>query len=411
MLPVRACLHLVARTALHRQLSTSAALLGKDYYKTLGVPQNASGKDIKKAYYQLAKKYHPDTNKGEPTAEKLFQDVSEAYEVLSDDRKKADYDSFGAGGGGSTKARRGDGDGFGGFGPQGFENFRQKANESGGGRDPRQRSGRAEWNYQSNVNPEELFRTIFGEFSRRAGARPGQAQSPFDEIFNNFNFRGGQETETTISFMQAAKGVTKEVEVVRMSRMSGMERVMVQVPVPAGIMDGQTMRLSLGQGQEVFVTVRVTDSDYFRREGHDVHTQASISLSQALLGGVIRVAGLQEDVNLRIPAGTSSHTAMTLSGRGIKHMESHSQHGDHIVHITIKLPVRLTAEQEELIREFARTEDTPGTVNGETQRDPSSGPEAGTETTNDDVKGTIAKISDAINQNETVAKVKKMFGL
>ena len=113
------------------------------------------------------------------------------------------------------------------------------------------------------------------------------------------------------------------------------------------------------------MTVRVEESDYFRREGQDVHTQASISLSQAILGGVIRVSGLYEDINLRIPAGTSSHTAMTLSDRGIKHMDSSNQFGDHVVHITIKMPTNLTEEQLELVREYALTErDTPGTVDG-----------------------------------------------
>ena len=207
-----------------RQFTTSS-ILCKDYYKVLGVPRNASGKDIKKAYYELAKKYHPDTNKGEPTAAKKFQEASEAYEVLSDDSKRAEFDSFGSG---SSSA--GQGTGGGGFNPRGYDNFRQKA----GGQNPFGKTGRrgqTEWNYQSNVDPEELFRTIFGEFTRRQGGPRAGFQNPFDELFNNFQFRGGQETEASISFNQAAKGVTKEVEVVRMSRNQGMERVRIQVLV------------------------------------------------------------------------------------------------------------------------------------------------------------------------------------
>ena len=206
-----------------RQLTTSATLC-KDYYKVLGVPRNASGKDIKKAYYELAKKYHPDTNKGEPTAAKKFQEASEAYEVLSDDSKRAEFDSFGSGSSSSGQA----GGGGGGFNPRGFDNFRQKA----GGQNPFGKAGRrgqTEWNYQSNVDPEELFKTIFGEFTRRQGGPRAGFQNPFDELFNNFQFRGGQEAEASISFNQAAKGVTKEVEVVRMSRSQGMERVRIQV--------------------------------------------------------------------------------------------------------------------------------------------------------------------------------------
>ena len=157
-----------------------------------------------------------------------------------------------------------------------------------------------------------------------------------------------------------------------------------------------------------------------------MHTTAAISLSQALLGGVIRVTGLYEDINLRIPAGTSSHTEMTLSGRGIKHMDSSNQFGDHIVHITIKMPTRMTEEQRALIREFARTErDTPGTVNGldedggwsswrggGKEKTPPKSESSFSETSGgDDAKGTLSKISDALNQNETVSKVKRWMGL
>ena len=348
----------LGQAAAARRLATSAAL-AKDYYKVLGVSSNASGKDIKKAYYQLAKQFHPDTNKGEPAAAVRFQEVSEAYEVLSDDQKRGEYDSFGGGG-------KAPGGGGGGFNPKGFDQFRQKAAQQGSGTRGSGRAGRAQWSYQSNVDPEELFKTIFGEFSRRqAGAGRAGFQNPFDELFNNFNFRGGQEAEASISFNQAARGVTKEVEVVRLSPTAGMERVRVQVPIPAGITDGQTLRLSLGGGQEVFVTVRVEESEYFRREGQHVHTTAAISLSQALLGGVIRVQGLYEEINLKVPAGTSSHTQLTLSNRGIKHMEAAGRYGDHVVHLTIRLPTSLTEEQRQLIRQFARTErDTPGTVNG-----------------------------------------------
>ena len=183
----------------------------------------------------------------------------------------------------------------------------------------------------------------------------------------------------------------------------------------------------MGQNREVFITVKVEESDYFRREGYDVHTTASISLSQALLGGIIRLTGLHEDINLRIPAGTSSHTVMTLSGRGIKHMESYNTYGDHLVHLVIKMPTHLTQEQIELIREFAYTEkNTPGTVNGvdktkfsfrkkkdatEDSNDSKNINDTDPKSENDDIKGTLAKITDAITSNETVQRIKKsIFG-
>lgn len=265
--------------------------------------------------------------------------------------------------------------------------------------------------------------------------------NPFDDIFHNFQFRGGLEANCNITFMEAAKGVTKTIEVLEVDLRGQKQIRQVNVPIPAGVADGQTLRMSLGGAQEVFITVRVAASDYFRREEYDVHTTAYISLSQALLGGVIRIAGLHGDINLRIPQGTSSHTEMTLSGRGIKHMESYNTHGDHVVHIMIKMPASMTEEQREIIREYAYLEkNTPGTINGvdkssfrdfrmrkpqqeeQKQRDQEQSQrkeeERVEQTSSDkfspnneekstDAKGTLAKIIEAINENETVKMVKK----
>jgi len=322
----------------------------KDYYKILGVARNATGKDIKKSYYELAKQYHPDSNQGDPNASKKFQEVSEAYEVLSDSSKRQDYDNFG-----STNSQQQQQNPFSGGDPGGFSrsgNF-----------------GRTQWSYKSNVDPEELFKTIFGEFSRGfgAGQRAGGFSNPFDD-FMNFNFGGGQEATVTLSFTEAARGADREVEVVTMGgniRRPTMAKKRVIVPIPPGIADGQTLRLSLGQGQELFVTVRVDPSSYFRRDGDDIHTDANISISQAILGGIIRVQTLTDDVNVRINPGTNSHTVLTLAGRGIKRMEGFNSHGDHHVHLRIKVPVNLSSEQRELMEDFAYYEkDTPGTVNG-----------------------------------------------
>jgi len=404
----------------------------KDYYSILGVSKNANQKDIKKAYYQLAKKYHPDTNKDDPHSMKKFQEVSEAYEVLSDDGKRSEYDNFGSGstgGGGQTGQNpfRGQNPFGGGF-PGGQKGgYRRSGGQAGGAR----------WEYQSNVDPEELFKQIFGEFNRARGGGMRGFMNPFDDIFHNFQFRGGLEATCNISFMEAAKGVTKPIDVVEMDRQGRRTMKMVNVPIPAGISDGQTLRMSLGGGQEIFITVRVDTSDYFRRENYDVHTTAFISLSQALLGGVIRITGLHQDINLRIPQGTSSHTEMTLSGRGIKNMESHSAYGDHIVHIMIKMPVNMTEEQKELIREYAYLEkDTPGTIAGidkstfgryksrkstsseNSSSDSKQAKESQSSNTEEmpkaDVrdtpeKGTLAKIVDAISENETVKALKKKF--
>ena len=299
-----------------------------DYYEVLGVARNASAKDIKKAYYQLAKKHHPDTNK-DPEAHKKFQQVSEAYEVLSDESKRREYDSFGSSPSNpfaaSSSGYRSAGQGFPGF--------------------------------QSQVDPEELFRKIFGS--------EAWGKNPFvDFDFNTDSSFGtnsaASEVSLNLTFREAARGCVKEVKanildtcpacsgsraqpgtnpvrcpycngtgmetistgpfVMRSTcRMCHGTRMYIKMPcvtcggqgslvqkktaeikIPAGVEDGQTMRVQVG-ARELFVTFRVSKSDYFRREGADVHSDALLSLSQAVLGGSIRIQGVYEDLTIRIP--------------------------------------------------------------------------------------------------------------
>jgi len=351
----------------------------------LGIPKNADQKQIKKAYYQLAKKYHPDSNKDDPNASKKFQEVSEAYEILGDDDKRAQYDTYGT-----------SGEQFGGM---------------GGG----------QGGFRSNIDPEELFRTIFGDKG-----------SPFGN-FGNFGGGGGGTTEqfdfgpkeyhVNLTFQQAAQGVQKDMFVSIMDTCNkckgtgsepgskpercptcngtGMETVStgpfmmrstcrrcsgkgsynknpcgecrgagqtnqrqkISVPVPAGIEDGQTVRMPVGN-KEVFITFRVEKSEYFTRKGADVYTDASISLAQSALGGSIRVQGIYEDLNIQIPPGTNSHTRMRMAGKGIKKVSGYG-HGDHYINIKIQPPKKLSDKQAALLKVFAELEsNTPGTVHG-----------------------------------------------
>uniref|UniRef100_A0A182MX04 DnaJ homolog l(2)tid, mitochondrial n=1 Tax=Anopheles culicifacies TaxID=139723 RepID=A0A182MX04_9DIPT len=376
-----------------RSFYASTILRKKDYYSTLGVTKNASPKEIKKAYYQLAKKYHPDTNKDDPNAGKKFQEVSEAYEVLSDETKRREYDTFGHTS--EQMGRSGGGPGSG-AGPQGFSQ---------------------NWQFRSTIDPEELFRKIFGD---------GGFQSGFDDFSDSkFGFGGAQEVMMNLTFAQAARGVNKDIDVnvvdtcpkcmgsrcepgtkpgkCQYCNGTGMEtistgpfvmrstcrycqgtrmyikypclecggkgqtvqRKRITVPVPAGIEDGQTVRMNVGS-KEIFITFRVEKSRYFRRDGADVHTDANISLSQALLGGTIRVQGVHEDQTIQITPGTSSHTKITLTGKGLKRVNSYGS-GNHYVHLKIKIPTKLTPKQKALIQAYAELEDdTPGQIMGVT---------------------------------------------
>ena len=132
------------------------------------------------------------------------------------------------------------------------------------------------------------------------------------------------------------------------------QRQKVMVPVPAGIEDGQTVRMNVGK-KEIFITFRVEKSDYFRRQGSDVHTDAKISLAQAVLGGAIRVQSLAGDTNVQIPAGTGSHVRMRLKGKGIPKVSGYG-YGDHYVHVRIEVPKELEEKQKALLQAYAELE-------------------------------------------------------
>uniref|UniRef100_A0AAR2LFS3 DnaJ homolog subfamily A member 3, mitochondrial n=1 Tax=Pygocentrus nattereri TaxID=42514 RepID=A0AAR2LFS3_PYGNA len=372
-------LHVISKLSFH----TSAPASNKqDFYQILGVPRTASQKEIKKAYYQMAKKYHPDTNKDDPQAKEKFAQLAEAYEVLIDEVKRRQYDTYGS---------------------AGFE-----AGQAGAG------AGQHYWSGGASVDPEELFRKIFGEFSG------GQGFGDFSSIFGQ-----PQEFVMELTFTQAAKGVNKEITVnidgtcqrcdgkghepgskiqhCHQCNGTGMETVntgpfvmrstcrrcggrgsvitspcvacrgtgqtkqrrTVVVPVPAGIEDGQTVRMPVGN-KEIFITFRVQKSPVFRREGADIHSDVSISVAQAMLGGTVRAQGLYETINLAIPAGVQADQRIRLSGKGIPRVSGYG-YGDHYIHVKIRVPKMLTDRQRALIMSYAEDEsDVEGTVNGVT---------------------------------------------
>ncbi|XP_063048613.1 dnaJ heat shock protein family (Hsp40) member A3a [Engraulis encrasicolus] len=375
--------HVICTSSFH----TTAWKGKQDFYQILGVPRTANQKEIKKAYYQMAKKYHPDTNKDDPQAKEKFAQLAEAYEVLSDEGKRKQYDTYGA---------------------AGFD-----ASQAGGGQQQYWRGGGG-----TTMDPEELFRKIFGEFS--GGARG------FGDIFGDNNiFDRPQEYVMELTFTQAAKGVNKEINVAIDASCqrcdgkgsepgsqaqhchncggSGMETVntgpfvmrstcrrcggrgtvisdpcrscqgtgqtkqkrTVMVPVPAGIEDGQTVRMPVGK-KEIFITFRVQKSPVFRRDGADIHSDVLITVAQAILGGTVRAQGLYETLNLSIPAGIQADQRIRLSGKGIPRVSGYG-YGDHYVHIKMKIPKILTDRQRSLIMSYAEDEsDIDGTVNGVT---------------------------------------------
>jgi DnaJ-class molecular chaperone len=290
----------------------------RDYYEVLGVPRDAAEADIKKAYRKLARQHHPDRNPGDKQAEARFKEVQEAYEVLSDEKKRKQYDRFGfvgpesaPGGAGAGPFRWG-----GGEGPGGFE--------------------------FGNIDLGDLG-NLFGQFGRMGGVG-GDAAEAFAGRTRGRGRRArppAAEAEVRIPFLQAALGgkVTLQVD--------GHE---LELTVPAGVEDGQKLRLG-GQGPggaDLIVRLRVEPHPYFRREGHNVVLEVPLTVAEAVLGARVDVPTLDgTHLTVKVPPGTSSGARLRLRGKGIAG-------GDQLVEVKVVVPKEVDARGRELIEEFAR---------------------------------------------------------
>jgi len=290
----------------------------KDYYEILGVNKSASADEIKRAYRKQALQWHPDKNKSSE-AEKRFKEINEAYEVLSDQEKRSAYDQFG-------HAAFAPGGGFGGQGPFGgttktyqqgpftytYTTYGEEGMPEGFGFD-----------FGGFSDPFEIFEQFFGGASP-FGARTREARIPRYGI--------------SLTFMEAAKGCEKEVQVPQVGRK--------KIKIPAGVDDGSRIRFS-----DFYLTIEVKPDKIFKREGWDVYVEKELSLTQAILGAVIWVPTIDGDLNLRIRPGTQSNTVVRLRGRGIPVPQSR-QRGDEYVRLVVKIPDRLSRRQKELLEEF-----------------------------------------------------------
>ncbi|GAA6047945.1 hypothetical protein JCM3770_006437 [Rhodotorula araucariae] len=382
--------------------ATRATALSKNPYGVLGVKKEASANEIKKAYYGLAKRYHPDSST-EKDAKEKFVEIQEAYDILSDDKKRADFDRFG-----SASTQPGfDSDAYAratsSFGGAGFGDF------FGGG--------------AGGPGGADIFESLFGAFGRGGAAGPRQAAPVGDDI----------EVSIAVPFIDAAKGATRTIAVspvvdCHTCHGSGMkegmkktscascggsgtrtftiqsgfqmastcaacggsgsvappgsncgtcagvgkvrERRTVEVKIPPGVDDGMKIRLDgkgdaplggKGRNGDLFVRINVQPSKVFTRQGSNLYQNVSVPFYTAILGGRAPVKTLDRDVEVRVPQGTQPGEEMVLRGRGVKKLYR-DDHGDLVVRFNVTMPRSLTAAQRRILEQFVAETELPGST-------------------------------------------------
>lgn len=363
--------------------------MAKDYYETLGVSKNATGDEIKKAYRQLAKKYHPDRNAGDEAAAHRFKEINEAYQVLSDDTKRKNYDTYGNADFGAGSGPQGGFSGFnyggsGGFTGNGFEGFSGFSdifeNLFGGSMRSSQPDGPqqgASLRVGLRITFEEaafgtskeieIKRTVQCTACGGTGAKPGTERKKCPtchgsgEITEQENTLFGSYLNRRVCPTCRGEGTIAE-EACTHCKGDGMERktVKIRVDIPAGINDGQilTMRGEGNAGKnggpagDLLIQVTVQPSKQFIRMGYDLGLDLVINLEQAVLGDTVEVPTLDGSVRYKIPEGTQPGTIFRLKGKGIKHLHT-NRTGDLYVRVNVEIPKKTGIRAAKALREYA----------------------------------------------------------
>ena len=355
----------------------------RDYYEVLGVDRNADDATLKKAYRKLAKKYHPDMNPGDKEAEAKFKEATEAYGVLSDPDKRRQYDQFG------HAAFENGGGGAGGFGGFDFSGDRGDifgdifGDLFGGGGRRRANNGPMKGaNLRAAVNimfqeaitgcEKELEITLKDPCTKcnGTGAKPGTSPETCPKCNGS-----GQVVMTQQSMFGMVRNVTVcpdcqgTGKIIREKcpdcRGTGFtsSRKKIQVSVPAGIDDGQSIRIrdkgepgtNGGPRGDLLVEVRVARHAIFQREDMNIFSTADISFAQAALGGTIRIPTVDGDVEYEVKPGTQPNTRIRLKGKGVPSLRNRNVRGDHYVTLNLKVPTSLSNESKEALRKFDET--------------------------------------------------------
>ena len=348
--------------------------MSKDYYQVLGVSRQADASELKKAYRRLAMKYHPDRNQGDADAERHFKEVSEAYEVLSDDQRRAAYDRFGhadASGGAGFGGGAGTGGGFSDFGDI-FGDIFEGAFSQGARRRESAAYAGSDLEYAMDLTLEESAQGVEKRIRvgtlrscktcNGSGARPGAEMKECAACHGVGEIRMQQGFFSVRQTCPQCHGQGRIVAEL-CAECGGEGRVRktreLSVQIPAGIDNGNSIRLS-GEGEggarggppgDLYVKVRIKPHRLFRRAGANLLLEVPVPLAKAVLGGEVEVPGIDERLRLKVPAGTQNGQQLRLRGKGIKSMNSDVR-GDMICHVQIEVPVNLSSEQKDLLKQF-----------------------------------------------------------
>lgn len=345
----------------------------RDYYEVLGVARDASPEKLKKSYRRLAHKHHPDRNQNDPQAEERFKEAAEAYEVLSDPAKRQRYDQFGHAGLSGAGVHD--------FSHMGVEDIFSMFGDIFGGAFGGGRRARRGADLKTEVSLT-LLNVLHGaertiEFTRRdfcdtcggSGAAPGSERRTCSTCggYGQVEQAGGFLFGRVITACPTCRGRGSEV-VTPCGNCRGSGRAMkdrvVNVKIPAGIHDGQAIRVR-GEGEagesgsghgDLHCYIRVASHPFLERHNNDVVCHLPISFTQAALGAVVEVPTLTGKAEVKVPKGTQHGQLFRLGGQGLPDMRS-GRRGDEIVQVMIEIPKKLDKRQQELLRDFAATED------------------------------------------------------
>ncbi|MBE5945733.1 MAG: molecular chaperone DnaJ [Lachnospiraceae bacterium] len=366
----------------------------RDYYEVLGVTKGATDAEIKKAYRVVAKKYHPDTNPGNAEAEEKFKEAAEAYAVLSDPEKKAKYDQYG-------HAAFEQGGGPGGFGGFDFSDMGDIFGDIfgdmfGGGSRQRQSNGPVKGANIKTTVRVTFEEAVFGtqtelelplkdecDVCKGSGAQPGHSPETCSKCAGK-----GQVVYTQQSLFGMARtvqscpdcGGSGKLIKFKCSNCAGSgfvkSKKKIQVAVPAGIDNGQSIRIrekgepgiNGGGRGDLLVTVLVDRHPTFQRQEYDLYSSEPISFTQAALGGKITITTIDGSYDLEIKPGTQTDTKVKLKGKGVPTLRNKNVRGDHYVTLIVQVPDKLTEEQKSILNQYANTT----TVNARSSTDAAS---------------------------------------